>query len=629
MTTDPRTSEDIYRSLRNSLTGKIATLTNFTENSFNYIWTQAFADEVREAELRTIAAELSGLIDYSGKQLTQDDLDDLDIDDSVDPEEINQYMQESHLDEYVKAFGISRFEGSRAIGSVDIQTQSPGVITIPSGTIVTTAPDSDGNTLRFEVAETVETENNETEVTDVEIRAVNIGKEYNISAGSIIRFEEPPVGVTGIEQLSDTTGGENRESTEELRTRAKQAVPSSSDGGTVAGIKGRIRSDVEGVGEGDVIVDEFTDGSTNYADVIVDGGLEEDVLAAIESGRPVAIQHNLVRPKTIQLGLDIDLLGEQVDVADVENAIKTYLLELRLGDNFYDDILVREILDADDGIQNVDKQFIYIAKVQNEQFTYNTGQSEYRLSFTYTNNGSISIDTENTAISSSDYTVEDRSGDGHKETIVFSKNLNNGEGFSVDYDVTNISNPQSDWYRLDLVRDELFNWNKNYQEDFDYSDGEDIYKLDFVPFAASVSISDDSGDTYTLGNEFTLSDESGDGFAQSINWSVGSSSPDDTEEFTVEYTQKVYKTEYDITGTADEEITDEDDDNYIEGTDYQIVDYQSSGEFNAIEWLNNPANLSDDEEFYFTYNTEGDRNATDREKISPADVSTYLDVSVI
>jgi len=177
------------------------------------------------------------------------------------------------------------------------------------------------------------------------------------------------------------------------------------------------------------------------------------------------------------------------------------------------------------------------------------------------------------------------------------------------------------------VRDEVFNWNKQYQEDFDYSDGTDIYKLDFVPFSSSISISDSSGDEYTRGNEFTLSDESGDGFAQSIDWSTGSSSPDDTEEFTVEYTQKVYKTEYDITGTTDEEITDASDDTYTEGTDYQIVDYQSSGEFNAIEWLKNPSNLSDDEEFYFTYDTEGDRNITNRQKISLADVSIYLDVS--
>jgi len=60
MTDDPRTQDEIYRSIRDRLTSSIAGLTNFTERSFNYIFTQAYASELRELELQAVAARLSG-----------------------------------------------------------------------------------------------------------------------------------------------------------------------------------------------------------------------------------------------------------------------------------------------------------------------------------------------------------------------------------------------------------------------------------------------------------------------------------------------------------------------------------------------------------------------------------------
>lgn len=124
MTHEPRTKDEIYESLRASLTGKITKLTNFTDRSFNYVWTQAFAEEIRELEVLAVVSELAGWIDYTGGPITEDDLEQLDIETDVTAEEVNEFMQDDYLDEYIKIVGVSRLEGSRATGSVTFTTQS-------------------------------------------------------------------------------------------------------------------------------------------------------------------------------------------------------------------------------------------------------------------------------------------------------------------------------------------------------------------------------------------------------------------------------------------------------------------------------------------------------------------------
>src|SRR6056297_2280984 len=117
MTQEPRTQDEIYRSIRDKLTSSIAGLTNFTERSFNYIFTQSYADELRELELQAVAARLSGYIDYADGNLDQDDLRELGIDDVVDdPDDINQYMSDDNLDSLVAELGVTRQPGTVATG---------------------------------------------------------------------------------------------------------------------------------------------------------------------------------------------------------------------------------------------------------------------------------------------------------------------------------------------------------------------------------------------------------------------------------------------------------------------------------------------------------------------------------
>lgn len=621
---EPRSTDDIYESIRESATNKIARLSNFTERSFNYVWARAFSREIRELEVKALAAEFAGWVDYAGGPITESDLEQLGLADDVDAEAVDAAMDERFLDEYVKIVGVERFEGQRATGTVTIDTQSAET-TIPSGTRVTTEPDSTGATIDFLTTKEVSTADGVTRVTDVPIQAADVGAEYNLPADTVIRFDNPPVGVRGVTNPTSTTGGEERESNDEFRARAKDAVPSSANGGTTDGIKGYIRKNVEGVGQGDIIIDENI-GNSNPVNVIVDGGLDEDVVDAIEFSRPTGVRHTLVRPQVIQFGADIRLEGTALNTSAVEEALRTYLLGLSIDDDVYRDKLVKQILDADRDIVNIDNIGGFIERVTDEQFTYDSSRGDYRLDFTYEqSNGSITVtDDEGVEyVEGSDFDVVDVTGDGWPETIRWIGGTpTDGQQFSVSYDVTVPGQTDIDNYHdISLIRDEPFNWNLSYTESEDYETTQDVYPLDHVPFADSVSIIDNSGDSYTRGTDFELVDDTGNGFKQSIDWSIGGSRPDDNEVFTTTYDQRVYVTEYDIVEAPDEVIRDNSGDTYTIGDNYELVEYEStSSELNAIRWLNRPANLTDGEEFYFTYINQGDRSIEQREKADPGTI---------
>lgn len=629
MTHEPRSTEEIYASMRSSLSGKIQKLSNFTDRSFNAIWTDATAQEVRELEVRSTVAELAGWIDYAGKEITEEDLDELGLETDVTPAEINEFMEERYLDELVSGLGITRLPGSRATGEVDISTQS-GATSIPEGTIVTTEPDQDGNTLDFETTELAETAEGVTTVVDIGIRALEEGSEHNVPAGTIIRLAEPPLGVTGVINQESTTGGVNEESTEDLRTRAKSAVPSSSLGGTTEGIKGYLRQNVEGVGQGNVTIDESLSTCPSFVDVIVSGGTDSEVKTAIETSRPTGIKHNLIRPEVVQLGLDINLFGSGIDTVNVTNDIESFLLNLGIADNFYRDELIKTVMNADDAIINIDDLGGVIERVTKETYTYQTGTSEYRLDYTYEDtNGSISVTDESGdgyTGGGSDYRVEDQSGDGYPETLVWvGATPDDGEKFFVDYDVTVPGQtPESDKYDLDLVRDEQFVWNESETDDFTYDTTEDFYQLSYVPFDGTSSISDGTN-TYTEGTEYEIVDNTGNGFAQTVDWSFGSGSPADNETFTVTYDQKLFQTKYEHRDNPNGIIRDDSGDVYNESTEYQLVDYDNDGEIDSIEWLTNPAGIASGDEFFFTYYTEGDKFFGNREKADPGTINVNVE----
>lgn len=574
MTHKPRTVDSIYGDIRDRLSNRITKLTNFTERSFNFVWTRAFSRDLREVELRALATELSGFIDYAGGPIDRRDLEQLGIEDVVEPEEINPYMNDEDLDELVKLVGITRFEGTKATGTVTIDANLNSKTSVPSGTVVTTAPDSAAETIDFETVNDVTIPVGTTTVTDIDIQAVDVGDEFNVPAGTIVRFSEPPLGVTGVNNPSSTTGGEGREQNDELRERAKAAIAEQSGGGTVLGIEGFIRTNLGPVGQGDVIVDEFPSPCPPYSDVIVDGGTDEEVLDAIERSRPAAITHNLIRPSEVQVEVDAVLNGTDINVSRTKENIEEFLLELSLADNFYKDELIRVIMRSDRDIINIEQLDVYIQRVAGERFEYD-GSSTYSLTYTH-DGGDVEIADEdgNLFDEPADYEIKDTTGDGLGDTVDWSggDTPQNGNPFFVDYDVNdeleivrheeNVLSSINDSFTYETVtrdytlsevpieqsvevKDSNDNSLSSYTientlgaektQTFTFESGRKEYPLDFQTDASSVTIPDTGGNSFIRGTDYTVQDKTGDGLDDTIVWDLDETNPNDGEQFTVTF----------------------------------------------------------------------------------------------
>lgn len=379
MTHEPRTKTTIYESLRDGLKNNILGLTNFTETSFNYIWTQAFSDEFRDLEVQVLDAQLSGWVDYAGGPIDEEDLEQLGVEDVVDPEDLDQ--KDIYLDELVRLVGTTRDQGTEATGTVTFTTQSAPT-TIPEGTRVGTQPDANGDFFEFVVDtdddQGVSNGSGETTV-DAPIIAQEVGQEYNVGSGTITYMPSPPTGVRSVTNASATSGGEDRESNDELRNRAKNSIFANSGGGTVEGVKGFISNEVDGVDE--VEITEFFTGDDWHGDyphahVIVNGGNEQEVLDAIDESRPVAVQHVLIRPTVSNVRVDVSLEGTDIDKARVEERITDYIDQLGLNEEVVDVKVIQRVMNADDDIEDIASLEFYM---ENESIFFDSSQDVYDL----------------------------------------------------------------------------------------------------------------------------------------------------------------------------------------------------------------------------------------------------------
>lgn len=525
---EPRTTDQIYDDLKQELVDNSSQLTNFSDGGFNDQWVRAYAETIREAEIKALAAELAGYVDYAGKELVQSDLDELDIT-TVTPSEINPYMRDEQLDELGKLVGASRLQGQRATGSVTFQTSSDS-IEIKEGYVVGTEPGADGDFQRFLVdadgdgdidndsTATVSPDLGTSEVT-VDVIADAVGTEYNVGGGTLTYMPTPEPGVESATNAAETTGGENVEENEEFRERVKGAVFENSGGGTTDGIKGAIRrrstSDVT------VGIEEFYDQQPTFVDVIVDGGSESQLRDILDDSRSVGIRHNLLRPTSIVVSARVELLGSNVSLTDVEDAIEAYLVGLDVGETFSQSRLTRQIINTSSSIISAPSQTTYISRVENELFNYDSTTNIYELDY-----APFGVIDEEEHVDRDDLFVHDLMYSSIAnvtiEAIVGGEEVTLTQGSSNDYTVID-DNSDGTNDAIELTGNTV-------------PDDKTVMQISYTHDNGSVTkVRDENDTTYTEGTDFAIIDNDGDGRLDSIDWSIGGSSPADGDRFFVDY----------------------------------------------------------------------------------------------
>jgi uncharacterized phage protein gp47/JayE len=640
MVVEPTPRDDIEDSIESRLRGRITKLTNFVSSSFNKLFLGTFAEELYEFEVRLLAAQLSGWVDYAGGPITESDLEQLGLDNFDDLDLLNEYMLDEHLDNLGALVGTERDNGEKATADVRIDVFDQNT-RVPDGMRVATPPDFDGDQFIYEVDLgngtdfVTPSDQGNADYVDVSVIADEEGSEYNVGSGRIIRLRSPPPGVEGVNNPTAATGGEDEETNDELRERIKNAVFETSGGGTTAGIEGFIIGNVDGVN--DVFVDEFINATPVYVDVVVDGGVESEVEDAIDTSRPAGIRHNLVRPVTYNIAVEVELQGTDIDQLQIKDEIENYVFELDLGEDYIGDVVTQRILNVEEDVENILAVNVRLTEVINDRITFQSGtdiysladdelgfiedeqhyyssdKDVYSLGIDPVDDSTVSVeavvnDSPDTILTGggTDYTVVDSNGDGMLDAIDFSGGSttpDDGTVFEVNYEtVTSTS------------------------ETFTY-DGSQDYELTYLPaLADDSSVSDNSGDTYTIGTDYDIIDTDSDGEKDTLRWLSGGSTPDNPEDFTVDYEVNVGSI-YEVTGTLNSTEGHE----FVEGTDFNELDNDSDGHADAIDWSLAGDDPDDGTGFVvdatIQKHIDEDYFVSQREKISPVvdevEITTY------
>jgi uncharacterized phage protein gp47/JayE len=299
-----------------------------------------------------LSVQLSARIQFAGKEITNDDLRELNIDpDPVDLDLLNSFQSDADLDLLVRRNGITRDPGSFATGEVVFQLTTDTAV-IEQGIPVTTAPDGSGEVRRFETSESVSASNGDTQLT-VSVQATERGTASNVGVGQLTRLPSPPPFVSSVSNTTAITGGEEPETNAELRERFRDAIVGSSGGGTTAGVQNGLVEAIDGLDEKDVIIDESASVQPGFQ-VIVDGGASDStVQSEIDRLQPVAIDGRLIRPTDVTVDVTVDVTGQGVQTADVKTAINRFLSGLGLGADLIRDQLIAEIITSDSEIKGI------------------------------------------------------------------------------------------------------------------------------------------------------------------------------------------------------------------------------------------------------------------------------------
>lgn len=238
---------------------------------------------------------------------------------------INIAFVESSYDKYldmkVNEFGIFRKDGDKARGILKI-TGTDGVV-IPKGTIALT---DDG--LRFSLDSGVIEEGQALIIATAE----DIGKKYNVLANRIKRLEIDIFGVNSVINENEFSGGIDRETDEELKSRFFNTIRKPQTSGNIYHYE-QWALEVDGVGN--AIVKPLWNGPGTVKVLISDsnkqpvsGDIINKCREHIESVRPIGATVTISTPTLFNISVSVDVdLDNTKELEEVKGYIKESLIK--------------------------------------------------------------------------------------------------------------------------------------------------------------------------------------------------------------------------------------------------------------------------------------------------------------
>lgn len=242
--------------------------------------------------------------------------------------------EDDDLDDVVSILSVVRKAATKCTGIVtfSINEVSDIDIEIPEGSVVSTTHTVGGKIYEFEVAADSVLKAGELEV-DVEVIGVNGGHAY-LPPNSVRTINDSIPGIAEVTNKVEIVGGTDRETDEELRDRAKQALVKMGRG-TCDSIKAAV-SEIDGVtycnvydmrsGVGTVDVFIATEKQPTPPEIL------DEVRRIAEETKAAGIKVNILTPVVKMISISVEIKSRiQYEPRDIYDTIYQYINNFTIG----------------------------------------------------------------------------------------------------------------------------------------------------------------------------------------------------------------------------------------------------------------------------------------------------------
>lgn len=228
-----------------------------------------------------------------------------------------------YLDKKVYDFGVTRKEGTKASGLVQVKGQKG--IRIPASSRLLSESKLEFKTL-------VDTWIEE-DTAEVYVESIDVGSDYNIIANAKFKFDPSISGINEITNIEGFKGGTNRETDEELRERFFEIIRRPATSGNIYHYE-QWAKEIDGINQAKV--KPLWDGNGTVKVIVSNNNelVEEDIILKcqehIDSVRPIGADVTVITPTALDVHITANIYLEEgysstVAKIEFEENLRSYL----------------------------------------------------------------------------------------------------------------------------------------------------------------------------------------------------------------------------------------------------------------------------------------------------------------